>query len=571
MITFFRDRFLDIGVKLNPVKCEWFGDPRNYPISKGSFIQDFIQKYRDAKDFKDSPDPGTIKILGANFCPTGELSKEALFQQMRKKIDKSAQRLINFDSPHKLTLLHYCIPSMMSYAIRMHPPETSQPSAEYFDQAVFSIWSEFAEIEEEDWTRKLASLPVREGGCGFTMATPLRHLAYEASHRAAFGKQGPTQKEATERHVRATIVSLDKDPHLRQHREDCRGQNNDSWLTKTVDCNTKELTTLQSAASLRMRLATPHRNLVRNNRTREIVCKGCKTSIPAARFNQHARGCARVPGANCSQAHAIFKKKMSNYSNQIGVHCESKEPDFTITMCPTCKVFVNVPDQKRDPTNQWVKDHCSTSCPCDAKALLAARRMRPDARFITESGPVVVDYSFTGAISSSSCTSMTKSATANVEQRVATKNRNYKSRVEAAQERFLPWVSSSNGTLSASTDQCIDLLHESRSSEHEDLTKTQMEIDIKRMGASVMAGALMNSEIFHGVTHLRQRYLPGDNDWLSLEDEPDLTTATDVDSLPTTEHKDNNSNVEETRPQQPVATTATSRVSSTTAGRPTAH
>ena len=93
---------------------------------------------------------------------------------------------------------------------------------------------------------------------------------------------------------------------------------------------------------------------------------------------------------------------------------------------------------------------------------------------------------------------------------------------------------------------------------------------IKRMGASVMAGALMNNEIFQGVVHLKQkRYLPGDTEW-NLED--DDTTAAPIGASTTSSTTNDDSKVEGTRPIQPVeASAATSRVSSNTAANTTSQ
>ena len=95
-----------------------------------------------------------------------------------------------------------CFPSMMSYTIRVHPPNVSQAATEYFDKTMKEIWMNAAEVQEQAWTADLAALPIRYGGCGFTRSSPIRKYAYEASYRAAFGEGGETQKEATERYYR---------------------------------------------------------------------------------------------------------------------------------------------------------------------------------------------------------------------------------------------------------------------------------------------------------------------------------------------------------------------------------
>ena len=106
-----------------------------------------------------------------------------------------------------MTLLYYCIPSLMSYAIRTHKPETSKEAAEYFDSEIEKLWAEFAEIIPDEVNRMLAALPIKEGGCGLTRCSPLHQLAYEASVRAANGEQGESQHASTERYNRTVIES----------------------------------------------------------------------------------------------------------------------------------------------------------------------------------------------------------------------------------------------------------------------------------------------------------------------------------------------------------------------------
>ena len=64
--------------------------------------------------------------------------------------------------------------------------------------------------------------------------------------------------------------------------------------------------------------------------------------IPAVAFNQHARGCVKIKGQNGSQAHAIGKIEVKKLAATLGIHAESKEPDFAIVKCPSCNALVDV-------------------------------------------------------------------------------------------------------------------------------------------------------------------------------------------------------------------------------------
>lgn len=393
-----------------------------------------------------------------------------------------------------MTLLYYCIPSLMSYAIRTHKPETSKEAAEYFDGEIEKLWAEFAEIIPDEVNRMLAALPIKEGGCGLTRCSPLRQLAYDASVRAANGEQGESQHAGTERYNRAVIDELDKDKVLKQHRDDLKVDQNACWFTQTKDSDIKMISTAQSSALLRMRLATPHRSLVTDDK-QMVHCKGCKARIHRRAWYQHARGCTRIPGQNGSQAHAIGKKLIGDLVTGLGLHAEAKEPDFTIVKCPSCRKFVDVLGQ------DWAKNHCGGVC--NKAELEAARRMRPDTRVLAGKTSAITDLSLTGCIEPKTAT-LNQAAQKKLKARAKVKDSNYKERVETAGEIFYPVVSTCNGTLGDAACEFLKLLYDNRSKENELLTFRQLTSNFKRIIHSISAGALINAERVHGAVHIKQ-------------------------------------------------------------------
>ena len=451
-----------------------------------TWINEFLQDYEKAD--------GAIKVLGAFYCRNGDKSAAKLLAKTKKTVDTVLNRLRNFDSPHKMTLLYYCIPSLMSYTIRTHKPETSKEAAEYFDGEIEKLWAEFAEIIPDDVNRKLAALPVKEGGCGLTRCFPLRQIAYDASLRAANGEPGESQHAGTERYNRAIIDELDQDKMLKQHRDDVKVDLNAAWYTQSKDSDIKMISHAQSSALLRMRLASPHRSLVTDEK-QMVYCKGCKAKIHRRAWYQHARGCTKIPGQNGSQAHAIGKKLMGDLVTSLGLHIEAKEPDFTIVKCPSCRKFVDVFG------TDWARNHCGGVC--IQAELEAARRMRPDNRVHTRKGPAVTDLSLTGCIDPK-CAALSQAAQRRLKARAKVKDDNYKDRVEAAGETFYPIISTCNGTLGEAACEFLKLLYDNRNKENELLTFRQLTSNFKRIIHSISAGALINAERVHGVTHIKQ-------------------------------------------------------------------
>ena len=517
---FFKDRFSKIGIQLNPKKCEWYGSKERFKVpeydanSKRHWLNDFIQEYEKPK--------GAIKVLGAYYCPDRKRSEELLFDHIKKTTDTSLGRLRDFNSPHKMTLLYHCIPSLMSYAIRMHHPSTSDRAAKYFDDEVEKLWCDFAEVKAAQHTIDLAMLPTRHGGCGITRSHPLRFAAYTASFNAAFDLPGESQKQGTERLYRYLCERVDKDPLLRQHRQDVAVSGNETWFSQTKDTNVRQLTTAQSAASLRARLATPHHS-IQDNGNGKIQCLGCKAMIPAVAFNQHARGCVKIKGQNGSQAHAIGKIEVKKLAATLGIHAESKEPDFAIVKCPSCNALVDVIGE------DWVDKHAGTDSPCDRSQLAAARKMRPDIRFPMAGSNAVIDLTLTGSIELKS--PALGHAKRLLAKRTKIKDANYKERVERLNsETFFPVVSTCNGTLGAATEQFLKLLYDHRSDEKALLTLRTLHVNFKRIVHSISAGALINAERAHGAVHLRQINEEGDRSWneyfnetFGVEDDTDPT------------------------------------------------
>ena len=454
----------------------------------------------------------------------------------------------------------------MSYAIRTHKPETSKKAAEYFDQEIEKFWAEFAEIIADDVNRLLAALPVRYGGCGLTRCSPLREAAYEASVRAANGELGESQRQSAERYNREVIARLDQDKIVKQHRDDVKVDQNSSWFTQSKDSDPKAISTLQSSALLRSRLATPHRTLVIDEKSM-VECPGCKRKTSQRAINQHLRGCTRIRGQNASQAHAIAKKRISDYATGLGIHSEAKEPDFTIVKCPSCNKFVDVMGPN------WAENHCGGIC--NKAELEAARRLRPDNRYITQKITAVTDYSFTGCIEPKN-SALGEAAQKKLKARARVKDGNYKERVEAAGEIFYPVVSTCNGTLGEAAIEFLKLLYDNRNKENELLTFRQLTSDMKRIVHSVSAGALINAERVAGATHLRQVNTDeGDLPWdaafhtshLEHDDEtahPNTTDSTAPQRTTTGQVRRQDETANNRRPSSSRATNAAETAATTT-------
>jgi len=411
--------------------------------------------------------------------------------------------LRTWDSVYKLTILSYCVIPSQNYTFRVQRRRDTEELATVFDDAVTRFWSEFAEIEVTELNKALAQLPVRSGGCGFTQMKMVQQIAYVASQNGVM-REGPCQKELMADLQNQLLTDLKRREDVRAHLEDAAVEGNACFYTTTKDANLLELTTNQGAAALRTRLATPHRDIQRDEGG-NVRCPGCKE--------------------NASTCHAVFKDKMVAATSRMGIHSESKEPNFAVVTCPTCKTTVDA------SAKDWAEAHASDCNGCDARILDAERKRRPDIRWVTEQGEgIVTDLSLAGITAKANLHYKANSVPINIflekgsgksvlEARLAArerkKNSDYSSRVKAAGDVFYPAAASPMGSLSPGMKGLITTLYANRTKSSLLLKEAQFVLDVKRMIHSVSAGALMNAERRAGATHVHQHNVTGDAPWVS--------------------------------------------------------
>ena len=165
------EEFGAMKVRLNPVKCEWFGSR-------------FSERTGVALQFKDAS--AGIKILGCYLSRDKQWISDKLCQKMTKH-EVFFERLSMMEAYAACVVLGVCGIPRIAYYTRVHAPDDISAAAATFDNRVEKAWSDIAMCKVDDITRNIAHLPASLGGMGFTRFNHIAATAYEASMLTAMG------------------------------------------------------------------------------------------------------------------------------------------------------------------------------------------------------------------------------------------------------------------------------------------------------------------------------------------------------------------------------------------------
>ena len=334
--AFLEERFKEIGLDLNPKKCEV------YPPTEWSSAEPqgrVIAHEREVPVVKSAP--SGIKVLGAFIARDADSTVQWLATRLPKHEHLFA-RLRNLaaeDPRASVRILSACCIPRMTYLMRTHPPAQMEPLCSGFDERVDAVLRLILDATPDATAQKIAGLPIRHGGLGVPHTLEQMAEAYQASS----SQNGPSQRTAAELRHQATITALKADPTLAALLLAGEKHLSGMWLT----AHKHFITATEARIALRLRLNLP---------SRTATC-GCGDAYMDTSFHWHALGCARNTGFTVNSRHNGVRDTIARISRSlsIGVRVEPREfecpdgrhPDLTIYWADcipwTLDVHVNNP------------------------------------------------------------------------------------------------------------------------------------------------------------------------------------------------------------------------------------
>jgi hypothetical protein len=365
---FVQKRLQQLGLELNPQKCEWFS-----PLDPGSCP---FPQWKQPTQF--------IKILGCLFGPDDALLADELLERTKQKHERFFDLLLEYakTSPAQaIIILRKCGVPKMNYAVRVHPPEVSGRAANWFDSRMEHAWSQIAQVRLTDTARRVAHLPLKYGGCGFTRLSWVKDHAHVASvSMTVNGCPEASQKTLVEEfNVRLKEQIEQTNPRLSLLLSESIHPSTNKWFTAAKWLAPGQLPDFNTAsAALRQRLCTTHRDL-----PHEFECPGCGHQCSADGIGmEHLTGCSRVKGHNVSASHALLKDLVTEAYQRRGAQVEEKEPVGLASIRCRCGTRV-APDD--------IEQHARENG-CDLDYLKQAHVSRPDLMLhIRNHAPMYLD------------------------------------------------------------------------------------------------------------------------------------------------------------------------------------
>jgi hypothetical protein len=473
-VQLIESRFKDLGIELNPSKCEWFSEKAACPFPNWQHV-------------KCKP----VKILGAYHAPEGKewdlKVEQCILEHTKAKHSLFFKRMKSLPSNVALVLLKACGVPRMNYTVRVQDPKVARKACEHFDGCVEEAIEAMACVKLDDDSRTLLSLPTGMGGCGLTSMTEIGPLAYEASKSQCGPKEKRlSQDELVTVHYQKVAHKLaESSNQMKLHLEDCAGQGNAAWMESLegVEIMPDEVV----AACYRLRLNSLH-EAHRNQES--IECPGCQRALHPKETNQHFSGCARVRGRNAAGRHAYLKNATGRICTANGIHHQHKEPQgYEMRVCTLCKA--TFPESVSAAHIQS----------CEGSSILhikEASSVRPDKWIELRSEKknamieVVIDVSIVAGTTATNVNGMASIADG-LRERERRKHALYGEAARMRGEKLMVVAVTPNGTLSEDTKVFAKMIAKTSDSKGA-YTARHAERDIKR---AVMIGSgvsLINAE-----------------------------------------------------------------------------
>jgi hypothetical protein len=502
---FLEEQLSGCGLDLEHTKCEWFSFLKSKPDSSLGF------------DFKDRAKGDTIRVLGGYFG-NDDAVRQVLKQDVVDPLVEFFDSILAVDGQEALLLISQTMIPRIGFILRAHPPELTGYVAAEFDALTRRALEHLGELKVTTLIDEIRGLPTKFGGLGWTRATDIRNLAYDASRtfaeipltlsKAEYATRVAaiaSQKTLTEEYHHRTLLRICQEhPHMRALLSDNGGFGASSWLHDLPEW-TYSLDPALSAAALRSRLGAAHLCLTDTELGSCYTCPCGVQKKSASELSAHLSGCTKIIGNNSSASHKTFKQMFKDILYYCSVQYEENEPTFDLLCCPECNMTISCADAAVHVASCKGKFQ-SGQHTVTIDALRKAELQRPDIRFFVEDGmKVVVDLSLTSRTHTDH-----EELRKNKELDAHTilndicdkKDNKYKNAVEANGEKFIPVIATSNGTISTNTADMCFAISDNRNGEF--LSASGVRAAIAYSAVHCRALALYNGEKKMGVVHRAQ-------------------------------------------------------------------
>jgi hypothetical protein len=291
------------GLALNAKKCHWLSS-----VAPGSPLTSSFAR-----------DSGASLLLGAAVGTDDAAERTLLHNHTARAHDRFFARLRQMQDPCGAAILAVCGVPKVNHVIRTHEPAVSLATAERFDQTVEDTWQAWSGAEVTDAVRRVAHLPRKLCGLGFTRSVSIAGFAYAASFNSSMDMTGPhDQKALVAEFNRRTLAELQQtDPAYAQLANVASAPGGSAWLWNPSTRVSRQ----DFAAALRMRMlaslpGTPER----------MQCPGCRLEMSRTDWIGHVVGCARLRDVNASARHQDLKRSLLDLMCKNRVDCDPHEP-----------------------------------------------------------------------------------------------------------------------------------------------------------------------------------------------------------------------------------------------------
>ena len=473
-----------IGMSVHYGKCEWFS---HIKVPAGREFE-----------FRNRSEKGAIRILGA-YLGDEDTVREILVKRIGGKIDRMFERCKVLGGHEAIVIFASCLVPQIAFALRTHPTSVTAGIAKHFDELTDDALSHFAEIDVDDVTSGLKSLPTRMGGLGWFCAADLAPLAYQASQSACAVDLALTGEELREARLsvasqKALAEELHKkvDANLRKIPEVARlldetKMPGTSAFLRHVPRTEKPMAPPVASAALRLRVNKPHR-MLGDSKTR---CPGCQAVLAEGTTVAHLAGCTKIHGHNASSAHAMLKEAVKEILRHCGAKVEQNEPrQFALLQCPKCKEHIR--------EHQCDEHHKECTHSVTLRELANQRRSGPDIRAKFHDGTsIVIDITLT---SHTLGDKEDLEGTFSVRERA--KEKLYKQMVEDNGEQFVTLCCTCTGALNGGAGIVAAFAADER---HGDImSDKEVRIAFSLAAITARATSLINAEKRLNVHHTQQ-------------------------------------------------------------------
>jgi hypothetical protein len=242
--------------------------------------------------------PEGVKILGAWIG--GAEATEIFLSKSLTKAETWFERVVGLHPATALPLMRKCGAPRWTHLARTHRPEDSKGVTERFDKCVTQALCQLMEINSSALSEvvlQIFQLPIRDGGLGVPLFTPLLVDCYQSS------VSQESQSVATRLMHKSILDAMDQDTLL--HLKACRRNSASSWLGSGIP-----FVHFGQALSFRSRLFA--------SGVKRFACDCGEVSTNPA-FASHVLGCSQVRGINVSSRHNAIRDCIASFCRRNAI------------------------------------------------------------------------------------------------------------------------------------------------------------------------------------------------------------------------------------------------------------